>query len=142
MTAFNPRTPKRSPARRNPNRNRGVAPDPRRAAVATIEEVAGHTPPPSLQARIGLAFGFLAIIALPLAYQWTFRPSSRPAGAESLIPAVELAGILAASVALLLGRRARASGDRSTGAVWAPRLGGAAIVGYVMTVVVLVARSG
>jgi hypothetical protein len=97
---------------------------------------------PSLQARIGLAFGFLAIVALPLAYQWTFRPSSRPAGAEGLIPVMELAGILAATVALLLGRRARAAGDRSTGAVWAPRFGGAAIVGYVMTLVLLLARSG
>ena len=33
-------------------------------------------------------------------------------------------------------------GDRSTGAVWAPRLGGAAIVGYVMTVVVLIVPLG
>lgn len=95
-----------------------------------------------MQARIALAFGFIAIVALPLAYQWTFRPTSRPAGAEALIPVLELAGILAAAVALLLGRRARASGDRSTGAVWAPRFGGAAFVGYAMTVVVLVTRSG
>ncbi|MEO5704254.1 MAG: hypothetical protein ABIR64_04580 [Candidatus Limnocylindrales bacterium] len=97
--------------------------------------------PPSLQARIGLAFGLLATVALPLAYQWTFRPSTRPPGSEALIQLMELAGILAASVALLLGRRARATGDRSTGAIWAPRLGGAAIVGYAMTIVVLMSRS-
>lgn len=95
-----------------------------------------------MQARVALGFGFLATVALPVAYQWTFRPSSRPPGADGLIPMLELAGILAATAALLLGRRARAAGDRTTGAVWAPRLGGAAIVGYAMTVVVLIARQG
>lgn len=103
--------------------------------------VAG-TERPSLQARIGWAFGILATVALPLAYQWTFRPNTRPPGTEGLIQVMELAGIVAATIALLLGRRARAAGDRSTGAVWAPRLGGAAIVGYVMTLVVLMSRSG
>lgn len=82
------------------------------------------------------------MVALPVAYQWTFRPSTRPAGGEGLIQIVELVGIVAATAALVLGRRARAAGDRTTGAVWAPRLGGAAIVGYVMTVVVLLSRSG
>ncbi|MEO7203654.1 MAG: hypothetical protein ABIZ52_01440 [Candidatus Limnocylindrales bacterium] len=108
---------------------------------ATAPVVAMKAGPPSLQARIGLAFGLLATVALPLAYQWTFRPSTRPPGSEALIQLMELAGILAASVALLLGRRARATGDRSTGAIWAPRLGGAAIVGYAMTIVVLMSRS-
>lgn len=98
--------------------------------------------PPTLQARIGLAFGAMAIIALPIAYQWTFRPSSRPPASDILVPILELGGIVAAGVALLLGRRARATGDRSRGAVWAPRLGGAAIVGYGMTVVLLLSRSG
>lgn len=98
--------------------------------------------PAGLQARLGLAFGILATVALPLAYQWTFRPSSRPPGAEGFLQAMQLAGILAATAALLLGRRARASGDRSTGAIWAPRMGGAAIVGYAMALVVLIARSG
>jgi hypothetical protein len=98
--------------------------------------------PASIQARVGLGLGALAMIALPIAYQWTFRPLTRPAGAEGLIPVLELAGIVAATLALLLGRRARAAADRSTGAVWAPRLGAAAIVGYAMTVVVLVSRGG
>lgn len=84
----------------------------------------------------------MAVIALPIAYQWTFRPASRPPGSDALIPILELGGILAATVALLLGRRARAAGDRSTGAVWAPRLSGAAIVGYVMTIVVRMSRPG
>jgi hypothetical protein len=95
-----------------------------------------------LQAQLGLVLGILAMLALPLAYQWTFRPSTRPPGADGLIPVLELGGILAAGAALLLGRRARAVGDRSTGAVWAPRLGGAAIVGYMMTVVILLSRGG
>jgi hypothetical protein len=95
-----------------------------------------------MQARVAFAFGILATVALPIAYQWTFRPSSRPPGTDGLIQVVELAGILAATAALLFGRRARAAGDRTTGAVWAPRLGGAAIVGYAMTVVVLISRSG
>jgi len=82
------------------------------------------------------------MILLPIAYQWTFRPATRPIGAENLIPMLELGGVIAAMVALLLGRRARADRDRSTGAVWAPRLGAAAIVGYAMTVVVLISRSG
>lgn len=91
---------------------------------------------------MALVFGIVAMFALPLAYQWSFRPSSRPAGADTLIPILELGGIIAAAVALLLGRRARAAGDRTTGAVWAPRLGGAAVVGYMMTVVVLATRGG
>jgi hypothetical protein len=83
----------------------------------------------------------MAMIALPIAYQWTFRPASRPPGSDMLIPILELGGVLAAGAALLLGRRARAGGDRSTGAVWAPRLGAAAIVGYVMTLVVTLSGS-
>jgi hypothetical protein len=68
-------------------------------------------------------------------------PDVAGAGTDMLIPILELGGILAAGAALLLGRRARAAGDRSTGAAWAPRLGGAAIVGYVMTLVVTMSRS-
>jgi hypothetical protein len=40
----------------------------------------------------------------------------------------------------LLGRRARAAGDRSGAAIWAPRLGAAAIVGYALTVVMIMFR--
>lgn len=83
----------------------------------------------------------MAFFALPISYQWTFRPSSRPPGSDALIPVLELGAIVAAGAALLLGRRARAAGDRSTGAVWGPRLGAAAIVGYVMVFFVLMTRS-
>jgi len=48
---------------------------------------------------------------------------------------------VAAAAALLLGRRARAAGDRSTGAIWGPRLGAAAVVGYVMVFFLLATRS-
>lgn len=89
---------------------------------------------------MAFAFGAIAMVALPIAYGWAFRPTTRPAGADVLIPVVELVGILAAAAALLLGRRARAFGDRTGAAVWAPRLGGAAIVGYALTVVMLVVR--
>lgn len=82
----------------------------------------------------------MAFIALPISYQWTFRPSSRPPGSDVLVQLLELGGIVAAAVALFLGRRARAAGDRSSSAVWAPRLGAAAIVGYVMTLVLLMTR--
>ena len=82
----------------------------------------------------------MAFIALPIAYQWTFRPSSRPPGSDVLVPLLEIGGVLAAAAALLLGRRARAAGDRTSGAVWGPRLGGAAIVGYAMAFVVLLSR--
>ena len=125
----------RSPGRRNPIRSAVRTPATDQASGSPV----GRS---GLQARIGLAFGIVAMFALPLAYQWAFRPSSRPAGVEAVIPILELGGILAAAIALLLGRRARAAGDRSTGAVWAPRLGGAAIVGYMMTVVILVSRGG
>jgi len=83
----------------------------------------------------------MAFLALPIAYQWTFRPASRPAGAEALVQVIELGGILAAAVALVLGRRARAAGDRSSGAVWGPRLGAASIVGYAIFFVLLFSRS-
>jgi hypothetical protein len=97
--------------------------------------------PAGLAARLAFAFGVMAFFALPISYQWTFRPSSRPPGSDILIPLLELGGMVAAAVALLLGRRARASGDRSSGAVWGPRLGGAAMVGYVMSLVLLASRS-
>lgn len=86
---------------------------------------------------MAFAFGALAMVALPIAYGWAFRPSTRPAGADVLIPILEIAGVVAAAVALLLGRRARAFGDRSGAAIWAPRLGGAAIVGYALTIVMI-----
>lgn len=95
-----------------------------------------------LEARIAFAFGALAFLALPITYQWTVRPASRPAGSELLLQVLELGGILAAAVALLLGRRARAAGDRTAGAVWGPRLGGAAIVGYAVFFVLLLSRPG
>ena len=82
----------------------------------------------------------MAFLALPISYQWTFRPSSRPPGSELLVQLLELGGIIAAIVALFLGRRARAAGDRSSSAVWAPRLGAASIVGYAMTLVLVLAR--
>jgi hypothetical protein len=126
---------RRSPNRRNPPRRGPVAP------LRAPEPVAAATPA-GLQARLALAFGAMAMIALPIAYQWTFRPASRPPGSDVLVPLLEIGGVLAAAAGLLLGRRARAAGDRSTGAIWAPRLGGAAIVGYVMTLVVTISRGG
>jgi hypothetical protein len=91
---------------------------------------------------VAFAFGVIAMVALPIAYGWAFRPSTRPPGADALIPILELIGILAAAVALLLGRRARAFGDRTGPAIWAPRLGAAAIVGYALTIVLLVSQGG
>lgn len=95
---------------------------------------------PGLEARIAFALGAMAFLALPIAYQWTFRPASLPAGAPWLAQVLELGGILAAAAALLLGRRVRAAGDRSSGAVWGPRLGGAAFVGYAIFFVLLLWR--
>jgi hypothetical protein len=95
----------------------------------------------ALEARLGFALGAMAFIALPIAYEWTFRPGSRPAGSDLLVTILELGGIVAAAAALLLGGRARAAADRSAGAVWAPRLGGAAIVGYAMVLVLLATRA-
>jgi hypothetical protein len=116
-----------------PTPRREPAPPARPAAVP----LAGRA---ALQAPVAFAFGVVAMVALPIAYGWAFRPSTRPAGADILIPALELVGIVAAGVALFLGRRARAFGDRTGPAIWAPRLGGAAIVGYSLTVVLLLFR--
>lgn len=125
-----PSPKRRSPGRRNP---------PRASLPAQPGRIDGDAARHAgLEARLGFAFGALAFLALPIAYQWTFRPASRPPGSDLLVPILELGGVLAAAAALLLGRRARAAGDRSSGAVWAPRLGGAAIVGYVMTLVLSV----
>jgi hypothetical protein len=126
---------------RVPNR-RPIGSGPAAAALAPRRET---TPPAlegraALQAPVGFAFGAVAMVALPIAYGWAFRPGTRPAGADVLIPILELAGILAAAAALLLGRRARASGDRTGAAIWAPRLGAAAIVGYALTVVMTMFR--
>lgn len=123
---------KRSPSRRIPPRREPAA----RQELRPEESAT----PAGLQARLGLAFGAMAMIALPIAYQWTFRPASRPPGSDLLVQLLEVGGVLAAAVGLLLGRQARAGGDRSTGAVWAPRLGGGAIVGYAMTLVVAISR--
>jgi threonine/homoserine/homoserine lactone efflux protein len=80
------------------------------------------------------------MVALPIAYGWAFRPATRPPDAATLIPILELVGVVAATVALLLGRRARAFGDRTAPAIWAPRLGGAAFVGYAVTVAMIAFR--
>jgi hypothetical protein len=136
---------KREPLRRKrrPGGGRGVGPA-RPAtgspATDTAREPAVGGDRAGLEARIAFWLGALAFLALPLGYQWTFRPSSRPGDAELLVQVVELGGIIAAAGALLLGRRARAAGDRSSGAVWGPRLGGAAIVGYAMAFFLLMSR--
>ena len=115
---------------------------PAAAVVRAAETVSAVTAADAagLQARIAFALGAMAFLALPIAYQWTFRPASRPAGLDGLVQVLELGGILAAGAALLLGRRARAAGDRSSGAIWGPRLGAAAIVGYAIFFVLLVSR--
>lgn len=138
MARRTPAPSRRSPGRRNPVRN--VAPAAPVPSPAPAPR-SGDTGRPGLEARIGFAFGALAFLSLPIAYQWVFRPSSRPPGSDILVPVLELGGVLAAAAALLLGRRARAAGDRSSGAVWAPRLGGAAIVGYVLTLVIAMAQA-
>jgi hypothetical protein len=122
------------PASAGPARRAASAP----ALDAGSPVAAGE--PAGLASRLAFALGAMAFIALPIAYQWTFRPSSRPAGSDVLVPLLELGGVVAAAAALLLGRRARSVGERSSGAVWGPRLGGAAIVGYAMAFVVLVSR--
>jgi len=113
----------------------------RAAAAPSPASATEPTPEAGLTARIAFALGAIAFIALPMTYQWTFRPTSRPLGSELLVQLLELGAIIAAGAALLLGRRARAAGDRSSGAVWAPRLGGAAIVGYAMVFFLLVSRA-
>lgn len=127
----------RVPSRRvaPPRATASTAPAPRREPA--LPALTGRA---ALQAPAAFAFGVLAMVALPIAYGWAFRPSTRPAGADILIPVLEAVGIVAAAIALLLGRRARAFGDRTGAAVWAPRLGGAAIVGYSLTVVMLLFR--
>ncbi|MEO8272793.1 MAG: hypothetical protein ABI620_01840 [Chloroflexota bacterium] len=137
--------------RGSPGRNRTPARKPA-AARSTAPRAEATTPPPprreiapialegraALQAPVAFAFGVIAMFALPIAYGWAFRPATRPVGADVLIPVLEAGGVLAAAVALLLGRRARAFGDRTGAAIWAPRLGGAAIVGYALTIVMIV----
>jgi hypothetical protein len=130
----------RVPSRRPPaatlvdaSRPAPAGPGPRRGAPPLEGNAA-------LQAPVAFAFGVIAMVALPIAYGWVFRPATRPAGAEALIPILQMGGIVAAAVALLVGRRARAFGDRSGAAIWAPRLGAAAIVGYALTVVMLLFR--
>jgi hypothetical protein len=89
----------------------------------------------ALPGQVGFVLGVVAMFVMPLAYQWTFRPATNPLGSAGAVLVVEVLGIAAAAAALLLGRRARAAGERSSGAIWAPRLGAAAMVGYVMTLV-------
>jgi hypothetical protein len=96
--------------------------------------------PASRGAQVAFALGAIAFLALPITYQWSFRPATRPFESEVVVQVLELVGIIAAAAALLLGRRARAAGDRSSGAVWGPRLGGAAIAGYAMAFFLLMSR--
>ncbi|HJP87933.1 MAG TPA: hypothetical protein VJ850_02735 [Candidatus Limnocylindrales bacterium] len=134
----------RSPGRTSRSKQRAVGVGVQRPGTAAQPTDAVETPasePAGLEARLAFALGVMAFFALPISYQWTFRPSSRPAGTDGLIPILELGAIIAAGAALLLGRRARAAGDRSTGAIWGPRLGAAAIVGYVMVFFVLMTRT-
>ena len=69
------------------------------------------------------------MVAIPLSYSWLLEPAG-PAGYDPVVRIVEFGGLIAAFAAFLLGRRARISGDRSTAAIWGPRLGGAAIIGF------------
>ena len=135
---------KREPARRNRRNGSSRASAPARTPARTPRSVQTDAIAPAraneagLQSQLAFALGALAFLALPIAYQWTFRPASRPPGSDILVPVLELGGLLAAAAALLLGRRARAAGDRSSGAVWGPRLGAAAIVGYAVFFVLMV----
>lgn len=93
-------------------------------------------------AQISLSLGLIAMIALPISYQWVIRPASAPAFAGSLIPILEYGGLVCSFAAFFFGRRARAAGDSSIGAVWGIRLAGAAVAGYLAILVFFVARSG
>lgn len=132
---------RREPARRKrrPGGARGLGSN--APARETAPPEPGRADRAALEARIAFALGAMAFLALPITYQWTVRPQSRPPGSELLLQVVELGAILAAGAALLLGRRARAAGDRSASAVWAPRLGAAAIVGYAMVFFLLASRT-
>ena len=82
------------------------------------------------------------MIALPMSYRWLARPGLDPQLASVLIPIAEFGGLACALIAFFFGRRARAAGDQSLGAVWGIRLGGAAVVGYFAILVVFAARFG
>ena len=93
-------------------------------------------------AQISLVLGVIAMIALPLSYQWVVRPATAPAFAASLILILEYGGLACAFVGFFFGRRARAAGDTSTGAIWGIRLAGAAVAGYLAILVFFASRSG
>jgi hypothetical protein len=72
------------------------------------------------------------MIAIPLSFTWVLEPGANPAGYGPLVSIFEFGGLIAALAAFLLGRQARARGDRSVAAVWGPRLGAAAMLGFLL----------
>ena len=84
--------------------------------------------------RASLVLGAFAMVVTPMSF--ILATGSLPIApiVAAVLPVLRYGGLGAAIAAIVLGRRARLAGDRSTGAVWGPRLGGAAILGFVVTV--------
>ena len=64
--------------------------------------------------------GVIAMVAIPLSFTLV----------GPIATVVEFGGLIAALGAFLFGRRARLAGDVSTDAIWGPRLGAAALLGF------------
>lgn len=74
----------------------------------------------------------VALIAIPLSFTFVLEPGANPSGYGPIATIVEFGGLIAALGAFMFGRRARLAGDRSNEAIWGPRLGAAALVGFLL----------
>ena len=72
------------------------------------------------------------MVAIPLSFTWLLEPAANPSGFGPLVKAFEIGALIAALGAFMLGRQARRAGDRSDAAIWGPRLGAAAILGFLL----------
>lgn len=79
-------------------------------------------------ARLAFALGIASILLWPLSYAWIPSAGNNPAWVSILVPIAELGAFACAIGAILLGFRARQSGETTLAATWAPRLGATTVV--------------
>ena len=87
---------------------------------------------PTRPASLALALGVIAMVAIPLSFTLAQGLGVNPSGSVPIATVVEFGGLIAALGAFMFGRSARRAGDRSNEAIWGPRLGAAALLGFLL----------
>lgn len=87
-------------------------------------------------AQLALGLGIVSLVLWPFSYAWVLDAERNPDWILVLLQIAEWGAIACAIAAIWLGLRARRSGSRSRGAVWAPRIGAATVALVVVPFIV------